>query len=238
MASCPANLDDRGYATPSALVLCVAVATMATTMVGRSLTHLELARADLKRLRAEYEMDGAHLAAAAGVIRSEAHGPYLWTVGMNDGRVEVLAEPDAAKLPPAVAAKLQDGDLALFGVKDPAALRERLAAMTGRATGLEDLDAATGWRTCARSLVAYHGEAEHFAYKPPKSPGPGPDPQTWHIGEVWRIRVTTEGGWRDDRTVRFTGDAQHPVAVVERRLSRLSREPQPCPALLNALSTS
>lgn len=236
MASCLASLDDRGYATPSALVLCVAVATMATTMVGRSLTHLDLAQADLKRLRAEYEMDGAHLAAAAGVVRSEAHGPYLWTFGADDGWIEVLAEPDAEKISPATAAKLQDADLAAFGVQDPEALRARLIAMTGKAPGVETLDTALAWRTCARSLVAYHGEAEHFTYTPPKPPGPGPDPQTWHIGEVWRIRVTTEAGWRDDRTVRFTGDAQHPVAVVERRLSRYSGEPRPCPALLSAVS--
>ena len=181
-------------------------------------------------------MDGAHLAAAAGVVRSEAHGPYLWTFGMNAGRVEVLAEPDAGKLSPSAAARLQDGELALFGIRDTVALRARLAATTAKTPGLEDLDAAPGWRTCARSLVAYHGEAEHFAYTPPKAPGPGPDPQTWHIGEVWRIRVTSESGWRDDRTVRFTGDAQHPVSVVDRRLSRLSREPQPCSAVLSALS--
>jgi hypothetical protein len=236
VASCPISLDARGYATPSALVLCVAIATMATTMVGRSLTHLELAHADLKRLRAEYEMEGAHLAAAAGVVRSEAHGPYQWTFGSDDGWVEVLAEPDAAKIPPTLAAKLRDSDFALFGVSDVQGLRGRLSAVTGKMPAVDTLDAAVAWRTCARSVVAYHGEADHFTYTPPKTPGPGPDPQTWHIGEVWRIRVTTQAGWRDDRTVRFTGDAQHPVAIVDRRLSRFTGEPQPCPALLAALS--
>jgi len=235
VASCPAKPSERGYATPAALVVSLAVATMAVTMVDRSVTHLRLARADLQRMEAEYTLDGAHLTAAAQIVRSNAHGPYKWMFGTDAGWVEAQAEAEALKLGPADAAQLSDASFQLFGVQDIAALRGRLLAMTGSNMSIADLDVAPLWRLCAPSAISYYGATQTFTYVHPNPPGPGPDPQSWRIGEVWRIRLTSEAGWSEERSVRFTGDAQHPVAVIDRHLSRNSGSLEPCSSLLDGV---
>ncbi len=240
MAYCPPIRDARGYATPAALVLCVAVASVAAAMTGRALGELRLAHADLRRMQAEYDLDGAQLAAGAGVVRSRVPGPYLWTFATDNGWVETLAEPEVKKIGPATAAALSDAELSAFGVADAAALRARLQAqrVAAEPVAVAALDPAPLWQACAPSIVSPYGGADHVNYIAPQAPGPGPDPQSWRIGETWRIRVTTSAGWRDDRIVRFTGDAHHPVAVVSRQLTRPAGESTPCPSLLSAMSAS
>ena len=239
MACCRSAPDDAGYATPAALVFSLALALVGAAMVGRSVMALRLSRADFERTRAEYDMAGAQLAAAAAVVRSNVTGPYHWTFTTDGGWIDAIAEREADKLSLSAASVIADATLADFGVKDPAALKSRLAdaqASNGQVVNLASLDDADLWRACAATMASPFGEQTTFTYQAPSEPGPGPKPASWRIGETWRIRVTTTAGWRDDRIVRFTGDARHPVAVVVRRVSRGEGDGGRCKDLFERLS--
>lgn len=219
---------DAGYATPAAMVLALALSLVAVAMVGRSVMTLRLAKADLERSRVEYVLDGAHLAAAATVVRGGAGGPYRWALPTDAGFAEALVESEADKLRLSSAASLSDEVFASFGVVDVAALKTRLNQASNAAfVEVSSLDAAPLWRECAASLMSSLGARDSYAPPPPTEPAAAPsdpaalpNPPDWRVGETWRVRVTTGAGWRDDRIVRFTGDARHPAAVVKRRLSR------------------
>lgn len=231
------NDRDGGYATPAALVLSLAFATVGVGMTANAARVLQMAKADLERSRFEHVMDGAHLAAAAAVVRSGEAGPFSWTSGSDLGPVLVTAEPEAEKLGLAAAAELDDTVLTALGVTDPAALRARLAAEADAETPVHvaDLDAAPRWAECAPSILSPLGRAESATYAPRLEPTNGTRPPAWRIGETWRIRIATTAGWRDDRIVRFTGDARHPAAIVTRRLSRTGGRGGECNEILSEL---
>lgn len=235
---------DAGYATPAAMILSLALALIATAMVARSVMMLRLAKSDIARANAEYVLDGAQLQAAAVVIRAGSGGPYRWALPTDLGFAEVRAESEAEKLSLSAGASLPDSALATLGVADSGALKARLAALPAASrtvVEVDRLDPAPLWRECAASLVSGLGRSD----QPPKvavEPSTGgaqatalPNPPDWRVGEAWRFRITTPAGWRDDRIVRFTGDARHPVAVVWRRLSRSDGGQGRCDAVLAAV---
>lgn len=236
MACCHSHAHEAGYATPAALVFSLALALVAAALVARSSMMLRLSRADLERTRIVYALDGAHLAAAATVIRAGDGGPYRWAFSTDAGWVEALAEPEAEKLGLAQASQLSDQVFAAFEVADAEALRDRLSAAANQEASveIEDLDAARLWKACAGRLISVYGTRSAWHRPAPSEPRPGDDP-AWRVAETWRIRLTTQAGWRDDRIVRFTGDAHHPVAVVTRKLSRSDRGDETCDEILAAL---
>lgn len=244
MAICRPSPSEAGYATPAALVFCLALALMAAAAVGRSVATLRLARVDLAAMRTEYGLAGAHLAASAAVVRTAQEPPYHWTFTTDLGWIEARAEPERDKLSLAAASHLSDEDLARFGVASGEALRSRLAQASadglGKLADVAELDAAPLWRACAGSLISPFGSAEHPAVRTPRPPaeGPGPEPQSWRIGETWRVAVATEAGWRDDRIVRFTGDARRPTAVIMRRVLRVRGDGGVCEPILQAVAAS
>lgn len=238
MGSFPPPNSRAGYATPAALVLSLAMALIASALVGRSVMQLRLARADFTRTQAEYLLDGAHLAAAAAIVRSNTPGPYAWAFTSDVGWVDAVAELEDEKLSLDAASNLTDGALKQFGVKDVAALKARLAAAAS-ATGAVDvvaLDEAPLWKRCAGSMMSRFGRQTVFTYLARTEPGPGPKPALWRIGEEWRISLTTTTGWRDDRIVRFTGDARHPTATVIRRVSRGKGDGGQCETLFAGMA--
>jgi hypothetical protein len=212
------DLEDRGYATPAALVLSLALALIGSATVTRSVQLLALCRTEFARTREAFVMDGAQLAAAAAVIRSGRDGPYRWALASELGWIEVAAEAEAEKLSFTAAVQLGDDVFRAFGVAEPDLLRARLAdaATQDRPPPVGELDGAPAWRACAASFVSPAGLADVFVPASPREPGPGPRPVSWRVGEAWRVQVTTPAGWRDERIVRFTGDAGHPVAVASR----------------------
>jgi hypothetical protein len=217
------------------MVLALGLSLLAVALVGRSVMMLRLAKADLKRAGAEYVLDGAHLAAAAAVVRAGEGGPYRWALPTDGGFAEVFAEPEADKVSPATAAAWPETNFTALGVADVAGLKGRLAAVSGEPfADVAALDAAPMWRECAASLVSSLGRRTGGAPRAPSEPRPRPETPDWRVGETWRVRVTTAVGWRDDRIVRFTGDARHPVAVVRRRLSRTNGGQGRCDAVLGA----
>ena len=238
MASCPHSPDDAGYATPAALVLSLAVALMASALVSRGVLLLRMTRADLDKVQVEYAMSGAQLEATASVVRSGVSGPFHWTASTDQGAVEVVAEREADKLSLEAAAGLDPAIFERFGVHDTEGLRTRLAeaAQSNGFVDVETLDAAVLWRTCAARLASPYGVKTDYAYTPAVEPANVGKPALWRVGEEWRIKVTTATGWRDDRIVRFTGDARHPAAVVMRKVSRGDGEGGRCTELLQVVA--
>lgn len=242
MDCCPSHdPPEAGYATPAALVMALALSLVAVAMVGRSVMLLRLARADITRTGVEAVLDGAQLQAAAVVIRAGSGGPYRWALPTDLGFAEALVESEGDKLAPAAGSRLPEAVFAALGVTDAPVLKAKLAAAATLGVDVAALDAAPLWRECAASLISGLGQRHEGAPPPPVEPSavpvlPGglPDPPDWRVGEVWRIRITTAAGWRDDRIVRFTGDARHPVAVVQRRLSRSDGGQGRCDAVLAA----
>lgn len=228
------DTQEAGYATAAAMVLGLALSLVATAMVGRSVMTLRLVRADLERAQVEYILDGAQLAAAATTIRAGAGGPYRWALPTDAGFAEVLVESEVDKLTPAAAASLPEAVFAAMAVNDIATLKARLSASVTD-VHIEELDTAPLWRECGPSLASGLGRQTTPTVATPAEPRLRPETPDWRVGEAWRIRVTTAAGWRDDRIVRFTGDARHPVAVVRRRLSRGDGGQGKCDAVFAAV---
>lgn len=240
MACCQSRPPaERGYATPAALVLSLALALVVTAMMQRALIQLRQARANLVLAQTEYVLSGAQLAAQTAVIRSEIQGPYHWTFTTDMGWVDARAEPEVEKLSLARAAELSDETLLAFGIADPQGLRAELAAAGADVTNVGALDGARLWKWCAARMISPFGGASAYAFRPTAEPGHGeiddPEPPSWRIGEVWRIQVSTSTGWRDERLVRFTGDARHPAAVIVRWLSRGEGDGGQCDTLLSGV---
>ena len=216
--------DDAGYAAPAAFIVAMGLALVGAAVVDRSVGLLRLSRNDLNLMQTEYVLSGAQLTAAATIVRTQQPPPYHWAIATEVGAADSYAEPEQTKLSLTAASRLDDGFFERFGVASPDALRARLgaAAASGLFTDVGALDGAQLWKLCAPQVISYFGLADTLGYTPPVEPvlGPGPEPQSWRIGEVWRISLATPAGWRDQRYMRFTGDASHPAAVVARHLSR------------------
>lgn len=237
MASCLRRSDDAGYATPAALVLCLALAMMAGATVTRSVVLLRQSRAQFDRTQTEYALAGAQLEAVASVVRSGVPGPFRWTASTDQGAVEVLAEREADKLTLEAASQLDNTVLARFGVQNPGALRAQLTAVAAEGARVPDVGAFDGaelWRICAARLISGFGRKAAFQYVAESEPANTSKTPLWRVGEEWRIRAMSTTGWRDDRIVRFTGDERHPVATVVRRVSRGDGEGGRCVELLQA----
>jgi hypothetical protein len=221
VALSPPESSQAGFATPAALIFSLALALVGSALTLQSVHQLLLCKAQLERSRQEYALDGAHLQAVATIVRSAGSGPYAWTLSTDFGWMQILAEPEVDKLSPAAASRLGAASLTGFGVAAPQTLLAGIASAdvaAGR-TAVADLDPAPLWSACGPSLVSPLGRQDQFIFAPRQPPQAGATP-AWRIGEAWRISITTAAGWRDDRIVRFTGDAQRPAAVVMRRLTR------------------
>jgi hypothetical protein len=212
--------SEAGYATPAALIFALGLALVATAMVARSVMLLRQMRADLTQTQAELVLDGAHLLAAATVVRAGEGGPYVWSLPTDAGLAEAHAEAEGLKLSPEVAAELPEGVFVAMGVGNVSTVRAALRAAPAGAPDIASLDAAPLWRACATGLISGLGKGARATLRAPSEPRLRPETPDWRVGELWRIRITTPAGWRDDRLVRFTGDAQRPAAVVRRVLSR------------------
>lgn len=228
---------DEGYATPAAMVLALGLALLGAGVTARALQGLALSRTAFEQSRQIYALDGAQLQAAAAVVRSGGDAPFAWDLSTDVGWVRVLAEPEAGKLSLQAAARLDDAVLSTFGAADPEHVRQRLAeaAASSRAADPSDFAADPTWRACAGRFASRFGAAEAYGWAEPREPGVGSDEPNWHVGETWRIRVTSLAGWRDDRVVRFTGDARRPAAIVVRRFYRGARDHIECSDKLKAL---
>jgi hypothetical protein len=225
-----------GYATPAAAMIATAIAVVTIAFVSRSTSELRQARAEFQKTQAEYLLSGAHNVALLAIATSNKPPPYRWTVPSLGKAFGVLAEPERPKLSFSAAQDIDDALLDQLGVADHDALRAKLSGLVPR-EGLPwaaEADTAPKWRACANALISFYGAATvapGLAYVEPES---GKDDSKWRASEVWRIAVTDENGWRDERIVRFTGNGLNPAATISRRLTRGWKENLACETLLAA----
>jgi len=232
---CCRSITDDGYATAAALVLSLALAMVVTGVTLRGAQTLKLARLDLDRLEAERDLAGAQLVAAAAIVRSGREPPYHWTFSTDEGWIDVRAELESEKLSLEGARALRDDAFQKLGVTDAGQLKQKLKT-TPAGISLRDLaglDGAKAWRDCANSLISPRGGASEWRPVTVAEPGAADGPPTWRVGETWRIRTATKAGWRDERVVRFTGDARNPAATIERWFSRGEGDGGTCDRLMN-----
>lgn len=237
MACCPPRLSrDAGYATPLAMVFALALAMIVAAVLSRSLVEVRRSRIELERLKVDYALAGAQLIAATTIVRSGEDGPFRWSFSSDAGWVEALAEPEAPKLDFLAASTLDDARLRSLGANDPAFAKAALAQAAADRTrqDIRAFDPSARWRDCAASMISPFGEAETFVYAMPGEPRVTKKPPAWRVGETWRLRLTTSAGWRDERIVRFTGDARRPFATVRRKLTRGVKGEAGCDAILQA----
>ena len=212
-----------GYATVTAVLVSLALATVAIAVMGRSLSALKVAQSQLDHVRFEAALDGAATEAAVQIVRSKGAGPYQFSVTDPDGgTVTVLAEPEWQKLGVKQLDTVDDASLAKLGASDPPKLRSAIAAHVGSTPTnpwlVVDAEPAPLWRTCAGHLLSVFGQSSTLpvaASTPPSMGG-----SNLHLGEVWRLVIQDRLGWTDERFVRFTGDPLHLVAIIDRRLTR------------------
>lgn len=225
-----------GYATPAAAMIATAIAVVTIAFVSRASTELRLARTDFAKTQTEYLLSGAHNVALLAIATSNKPPPYRWTVPSLGKAFAVTAEPERRKLSLEAAQTLDGATLDALGVTDHESLRAKLANLP-LDEGLRwpsDASTTPGWRACASALVSPFGAssfAPSLTYVAPES---GKDDSKWRAGEVWRIAITDEAGWRDERIVRFTGNGLNPAAIISRRLTRGWKENQACETLLAA----
>jgi hypothetical protein len=236
VASSLSDFGEHGYATPMALVLSVGLALIVSALVARNVEMLYLSKADLERDRQEFGLDGAHFIAASTIVRHGEPGPFRWTVTTDVGHAEVIAEFEADKIALS-AAHQADDEFEYLHVADAVALKARLTAAGEAApiASIASLDASPLWQKCADSVFSAYGDKTHLAAVAYHSPGTVASEPAWHIGEAWRVRITTSAGWRDERIVRFTGDPQHPAATVHRDFGRVTGGGDQCEEILMSL---
>lgn len=222
--------------TVAAAGLSLVVAVVVAAVVAWMDAEFTAAKAARVKLQAEYQLDGAQQFAALALGGSAGVGPFRWRSPAGEGDVEVLAEPEAAKLSLAAAAEgLDEQVIRRLGVIDSRGMRDRLRQLAEhRGVTVEQMlavDRAPLWRACGASLASPYGLSETAGRGTPTAPGAGAARS--RAGELWRLRTISRSGWSDDRLVRFTGDARKPVAVVERRFSRAGSRTERCAAILS-----
>jgi hypothetical protein len=224
---------DAGYATAAGAMIALALSLVVTAVVGASLTDLRLSRTAFDRGRAEVALDGVQELAALAILRDGPPHRLRWFIESNIGPVEVLAEPEAAKLSTREAADLDDTALLWLGAGEPERVRSRLRAMALGGADARDLarvDPSPRWRGCAASLISPYGQSDGLSLERAVPPQAGRF--AWRAGEVWRLRARSADGWTDDRIVRLVGDPEHPAAIIERVLARGQAGGEPCAALI------
>lgn len=230
MVSSPPAPEDSGFATPAAVVISLAVATIAIAVESRAMQEVHLAEADYARTAAELRLDGVQRLAVGALYGGEGLTLPQATVELEGQAVTVRAEVDAAKLPLASAAALSGDTLAALGASQPAAVQQglqRLAAAPSVAPDeVADLDPSARWRRCALSWISPYGGA-----LTPAGPMPAASRAEAHVGEIWRVVATTSDGWTDDRSVRITGEEHVPSRTLDRSLYRQTPGARPCPDL-------
>ncbi|MDR3511011.1 MAG: hypothetical protein P4L73_05215 [Caulobacteraceae bacterium] len=216
-------------------MICLALSLVAAAITAVSVSTLALARKDYERDQAATALAGGQTRAALVAASTRTVGRLRWLIATDAGPMDVLAEPEAAKLGPGAASGLDQAIFPKLGVSDTQGLRQRLEAMAdGKIQDLwvGELDPSPAWRACAPSVVSAFGLDS--ALKPLSAQAPGPATGGWRGGQVWRIRVVESHGWVDDRLVRLTGNPAHPAAVIERLLTKGEGTEQRCDALFGA----
>jgi hypothetical protein len=229
MASSATSSSSGGFATPAAAAVCLAFGVMASASVVAGVSALSDERRDYQRLETEYALEGAQAQAAVDIWSNQQQGWGHRRSVFGDRSFEVITEPELAKISLARASQLDDADFGRWGVATPELLRARLAqlsvASVQSAHLLGSADGSAAWRLCARSSISPFGAADHLITPTTE---PGATASTGHMGQLWRVRLASDDGWVDDRIIRFTGSATHPISVAAHWFGRGGQMGEAC----------
>lgn len=218
---------DAGYATAAASSVCLALAVTVTAFMTYAASEARAAKRGLRQVQTEALLQGGHVLAVVAVLDNATAGRLRWTDSDGSTAFEILAEPERDKLDAKSAATDMVRQL---GAADPVKVSSIIQSgiSTRNPVALPEVDSSEAWRRCANSVLSYYGEAKKIALSPANAADQtGLKP---HVGEVWRIRVSTNG-WADDRVVRLTGNGQRPTNLISRSFYRSSVKGEPCATL-------
>lgn len=217
-----------GFATAAAMTWCMALSLVAAVALSAATDDLRTARRGLAQTRVEAQLEIAQLLAAVAVMNDPGPGRLAWVLPVDGLNVSVLAEPEAEKRGWAAAS----GDAEALAQLDPAAPDKAsqalaaLAATPEAAAGqVAALDPSPRWRACAASVLSPHGQGDG-SLTPARAPNASRI--VGRLGQVWRIRTSRADGWTETRYLRFTGEAGHPWAILERTLALTPEGNLPC----------
>lgn len=220
----------------AAAVIALAIAMVVAALTARSVLELRLAKAELVRVEAEYAMAAAQNAAIIAISTSRRPPPYRWTMASLGQAVQVLAEPERAKMSIEALAQLDDASLLRLGSENAEETRRKLSSLKRNHAliWIEDQAASRLWRDCAASYGSPFGVSSSLQVAQYAQPLAGQQSSILRAGEVWRIRISDRQGWREERVVRFTGNGLDPAAVLGRKFSRGWKGGERCEALFES----
>lgn len=232
MASSPPAPDERvpddGFATPAAVVISLAMATIAVAVQARAISALHASQADYVQSAAELRLDGAQQLTATALARGTLTSPQDTKLQLGGAAVDAEVQPEAAKLGLASAATLEPASLTALGASSPNQARAGLSRLASLGDAdpadLRSLDPSPRWKACGPAAISAYGAGLGAA--PPLGAN-----AVAHGGEVWRIAAWDGWGWTDDRLVRVTGDDDAPVRVIFRSFYRNTKGRPACPIL-------
>jgi hypothetical protein len=215
----------EGYATAAFMIIAFGIAGIAATLVVFANAELRAARLSMNRVEERARLEGNLVLAADTVMRESQLAPLFWSRDVDGHKVVFLAEPEAGKASatdPAVlgsepvTALAADAPLTAEPSRPLLSLRSRRDALVGRSSN-------ETWRQCAPSYLSPLSSATTISVAPTTAPTGGAI--NWRVGEVWRL-VAYSQGRAADALVRFTGDPDKPMAILDMQIAT-TREPDP-----------
>jgi hypothetical protein len=203
---------EQGYATAAFGAIALALAVVATALLAFSNNQLRIARVALRHAERDALLDGALVLAADAVMRESQTARLSWGLDVDGLPVTLLAEPEGFKVSAARPEAL--GKEAIEALAGPAPLRAAAASedLSAARQALAARSDSAAWRACAQSFLSPVSDAEKASLAPPTIPAGGEI--NWRVGEVWRIAAFAKGR-SADAIVRFTGDPERPMAVLD-----------------------
>jgi len=228
------SAHEEGYATAAFGVVALCFAMIATAVMALAGSQLQSAKRRLDYAVRDARLEGGLVLAANAIMRDARSVPFSWTQEVDGAAMIIIAEPEGLKaaaanpngLGPALLEALA-GQSALAPAPAPgsgAPLRQQRQALLDRS-------ARADWRLCAQSFLSPLSASA--AATPTPSESPSGDTVNWRVGEVWRVVAFMEGRGAD-ALVRFTGDPDSPMAILDLRTAAMAK---PDPARCHQLAS-
>lgn len=211
---------EQGYATAAFGAIALALAVIATALLAFSNQQLRIARVALRHAQQDALLDGALVLAADTVMREPQPVRLSWAADVDGTSVQLLAEPEAFKASASHPEFLEKGRLEALSGTVPLQSKAETASLSAARRGLVSQSPGKAWRTCAQSYLSPLSEGRTAVYSEPASPAR--TAVEWRVGEVWRLAAFIKGR-SADAIVRFTGDPETPMAVLD--IQRGAAEP-------------
>ena len=218
---------EEGYATAAFGVVALCFALIATAVMALAGSQLQSAKRRLDHAVRDAQLEGGLVLAADAVMRDARTVPFNWSREIDGAHMTFVAEPESLKADAANPDSLGSTLLeALAGKPAVASAPAEDAPLRQRRQALLDRSTRSDWRLCAQSFLSPLSAST--AATPTPSASPNGDTVNWRVGEVWRLVAFAEGRGAD-AIVRFTGDPDNPMAILDLRTAAMAKpDPARC----------